>query len=248
MVWTPPPNWPPPPSPGWAPPAGWTPDPGWGLPPAGWNFWPPRAVEPGFRGWVKCHRGLSFALALIAALLVVGIIGGAAGSKNKTNSAANSQGPIQPQTSGAPALTASPTPSAPTPTLPSLQAALLAKLGKSNLTPVQPRIIKLRYTHHVLEVPFLAQDNITQGLRSDGAKQDVDNMLQIVRAHPLPGMKEVDFFGFFPETDSLGNLKVQQVILVDYTRKRLDAINFGGLPFTDIYGAANDNLSTPSWH
>ncbi len=98
-------------------------------------------------------------------------------------------------------------------------------------------------------MPFLIQDNLTQGLRTGGAKEDVYNMLQIIKTYEsdYPMLREVGIFGYFPETNNLGDTKLQQVVTVDYTTRRLNAINFGGITFDDIYGAASVNLSGSDW-
>ena len=74
---------------------------------------------------------------------------------------------------------------------------------------MQPRIIRLRYKNHVLQVPFLIQDNILRSLRRDGARQDVFNMLKILKANQrnLPNLRRVAMLGFFPGTNKVGNLR-----------------------------------------
>lgn len=97
----PPPNWPAAPA-GWTPPPGWAPDPSWGPVPQGWALWvedhagiqPTMPVHPAgpatalpvvdqFAGqpqeqksWIKRHKVLAGAGALVALVVVIAALGG----------------------------------------------------------------------------------------------------------------------------------------------------------------------------
>ncbi len=80
MRYNPPPNWPQPPA-GWSPPHGWQPDQSWGPPPHGWRLWVDDTKA-------KKHTGRNVALSVLAVLVILIVIGVAAGGSKKTDNPA----------------------------------------------------------------------------------------------------------------------------------------------------------------
>lgn len=237
MSWTPPPNWPQPPSEGWNPPPGWQPDPSWGPPPAGWNFYPTPSGghEPwNAASWFLAHKALT-AVAAVVVLIIV-IAAASSGGSSKKNDAAPAATSLSPSPSAS-ASSSSPTPSPSATAAPSvvLQNALESKLGSSNVKG-QPRVVSVTYRAKMLSIQWGVNDNLTDGLRKDGAEQDVIDILAIVKSsqHGFPGMNLVGVFGEFPLQNKLGRVKEGRVVTLDYSVKRLNQIDYANVSTSDI--------------
>lgn len=123
----------------------------------------------------------------------------------------------------------------------SLESAVSAKLGNSNLSGAKSRVLGVTSSKGLVIVRFLIDDNVTSNFRREGSKMDEVKVLEVVQAHEasFPKMRQVGVAGYFPEQNKYGKSTMSEVVEAVFTRKVLNKINYA-----DIDPSTIDNLAT----
>lgn len=130
-----------------------------------------------------------------------------------------------------------------TPTPESSEAQLLRRIHDVLGT---DRIINVGISSGDVRVVWTIRDNITKSMIDGGAKLDVHGVAKVVAESSLP-ISSLYMEGTFPMTDGYGNFEETTVVKVVFTKETLDKINWDGLVFKNIYGAADEIWINPDF-
>lgn len=127
-----------------------------------------------------------------------------------------------------------------------LAAAIADKLGDSNFG--VPRLVVNKLDPDgTYEVRWQINDNLTQGMVHTGAKDDIFNVIQIIKASKVP-VTQLQMTGGYPLTDPYGNSVNQTVIQVDYSGATIAKINTDNIAeMEDILTVADQSDINPNF-
>ena len=118
-----------------------------------------------------------------------------------------------------------------------LLALIEKQLGSSNRD--VPRVQDVYYGEGTIAVAWAINDNLTENLLRFGARSDVLDILQAVKASGLP-FDVVNVAGTFSMMDVYGNTEESTVVQLRFTRATFDKLNLDNILLVDtIYQAAD---------
>lgn len=117
-------------------------------------------------------------------------------------------------------------------------------LGSSNR--YSEKVSKIKVSGKNVEVYFAIDDNITEGLRTLGAKSDVEKILQSVQKCKYD-YSQIYIVGSFPLIDKFGNTEEKAVIQAKYKRSIVDKINWEGFLRDNLFDIADSKIIHPEF-
>lgn len=186
---------------------------------------------------------------VVVPLLIVGMIQSALGvSPQQKKDATATALALTPTATPSPTAIVTPSPIPPTPTETppdvALRQAIETELGELNRD--GPKIQDFVMNDTVVTVDWAINDNLTADLAQIGAKEDILNVLRLVRDSGVP-YEMVRMRGTIPLGDSFGNSSETTVVFVQYNKATVDKINFDNIDLDNVFKIADASEIHPEF-